>query len=115
MKAIIDTVVSWFTALLSFFTRVFEWIGGVFVDFMEFILDIPLTVLKGMLDGILYLLEMIPVPDFMTDYSLQTVFGLLPDSVLYFVQFFGIPQALALIGSGVAFNLLRKVVTLGQW
>lgn len=115
MKAIIDTVVSWFTALLNFFRRIFEWFGGLFGDFMEFVLDLPLKILTGFLDGVLYLLELIPVPDFMTDYSLQTVFGLLPDSVLYFVQFFGIPQALALIGSGVAFNLLRKVVTLGQW
>lgn len=115
MQAIIDTVASWFAAVLGFFRRIFEWFAGLFGDFMEFVLDIPLRVFGGILDGAIYILSALPVPDFLTEYSLQGLFGALPDTVLYFVQFFGIPQALAIIGSGVAFRLLRKAATLGQW
>lgn len=56
MRAIIETVVSWFKAVLSFFGRVFEWLAGIFKDFMEFVLDIPLIVLNGIFDGVIYLL-----------------------------------------------------------
>lgn len=115
MQAIIETVASWIKALIAFFLRIFEWFTGLFKDFMEFILDIPLKVLQGFLDGAIYLLGLIPVPDFFTQYGLQSLFNALPDSVLWFVQFFGIPQALGVFGLGVAFRLTRKALTLGQW
>lgn len=115
MQAIIDTVASWFSAILSFFKRIFEWFVGIFGDLMEFLSDLPIKVLGGILDGVIYVLSALPVPSFLTDYSLQGLFSGLPDSVLYFVDFFGIAHALAIIGSGVMFRLLRKAVTLGQW
>lgn len=115
MQAIISTIVSWFGALLHWIGRIFEWMGGIFKDLMAFILDIPLKILQGFLDGVLYLLGKIPAPEFMTQYSLQTLFNQLPESVLYFVGLFGIPQGLAILGLGVAFRLTRKALTLGQW
>lgn len=115
MQAIISTIASWFGAVISFFKRVFEWFSGIFVDFMEFVSDIPVKVLGGILDGVIYVLSAIPVPSFVTDYGLQSLFNVLPSSVLYFVQFFGIPQALGVMGLGVAFRLTRKAFTLGQW
>lgn len=115
MQAIISTIVSWFTSLFSWFARIFEWLGGIFKDLMNFIGDLPLKILQGFLDGVLYLLGKIPVPDFLTQYSLQTLFNQLPESVLYFVGLFGIPQALLILGLGVAFRLTRKALTLGQW
>jgi hypothetical protein len=115
MQAIVSTISSWIKALIAFVTRIFEWLGGIFKDFMEFLIDLPLKVFQGVLDGAIYLLGLIPVPDFFTQYSLQSLFNALPDSVLWFVQFFGIPQALAIFGLGVAFRLTRKALTLGQW
>lgn len=115
MGQIISTIVSWFTAVLAWFARIFEWIGGIFVDFMNFILDLPLVILTGFLDGVIYLLNKLPVPEFLSQYSLQTLFNSLPDTVLYFVGLFGIPQAIGILGLGVAFRLTRKALTLGQW
>lgn len=115
MQAIISTLVSWFTGVLAYFARIFQWFTGLFKDFMAFVLDIPLKILQGFLDGVVYLVNSIPAPSFLTQYSLQTLFSHLPDSVLYFVSLFGIPQALGILGLGVAFRLLRKAMTLGQW
>lgn len=115
MQAIVSTIVSWVTAILHWIARLFEWFGGLFKDLMAFLLDLPLKILQGILDGVLYLLGQLPAPDFLTQYSLQTLFSALPQSALYFVGLFGIPQALAILGLGVAFRLLRKALTLGQW
>lgn len=115
MQAIISTISSWIKAVIAFITRIFEWLGGLFKDFMEFVTDLPVKILHGFLDGVIYLLNMIPVPDFIAQYSLQSLFNALPDSVLWFIQFFGIPQAFAIFGLGVAARLTRKAMTLGQW
>ncbi|AKG02875.1 hypothetical protein BM547_32520 [Pseudomonas aeruginosa] len=111
----IETVASWFKALLAWFGRIFEWFLGMFKDFMEFIADLPLLIFKGVMEGALYLINALPVPQFLVQYKLQTLFSGLPESVLWFIQFFGIPQGLAILGAGVAFRLLRKALTLGQW
>ncbi len=115
MQAIIQTVASWFGALLAWFGRIFEWLGGIFVDFMEFIADLPVLILSGILDGVIYMLTMIPVPGFIEGASLQGAFNGLSGDVLYLVGFFGIPGALSIVGSGVLFRLTRKAFTLGQW
>lgn len=112
----IATIVSWFTGLLSAIAKFFEWFGGMLADVFEFFLDLPLVILKGILDGVLYLLESIPVPSFLDGGgALQSVFSALPNDVQYFVGFFGIQYALAIIGAGVIFRLTRKALTLGQW
>lgn len=111
----IATIVSWFTALFRWVARIFEWFKGMFVDFMEFITDLPLVILRGFLDGVLFLLESIPVPDFLAGASLQTLFNALHPDLQYFVSFFGIHFALGALGAGLVFRLTRKAFTLGQW
>jgi hypothetical protein len=111
----IATIVSWFTALFKWIGRLFEWFKGIFVDLMEFITDLPLVILRGFLDGVLFLLESIPVPSFIHSASLQALFNGLHPDVQYFVSFFGIHIALGIIGAGVLFRLTRKAFTLGQW
>ena len=111
----IATIVSWFKALFAWFGRVFEWLKGIFLDFMEFFLDLPTVILEGVLDGVIYVLSAIPVPDFLESASLQGLFDSLGPDILYFVDFFGLHYGLAVIGGGVAFRLTRKALTLGQW
>lgn len=115
MQAIIQTVVNWFSALFAWIGRFFEWWGGMLKDLFEFLTDIPLFMFKGVMEGVLYLINAIPVPEFLTQYRLQVLFDALPDTVTYFVSYFGIPQGLAILGLGVTFRLTRKAFTLGQW
>lgn len=111
----IQTIVNWFTALFAWIARFFQWFTGLFKDFMEFILDIPLVILHGFLDGVIYVLALIPVPAFMAGGGLQSLFSALGPDVLYFVNFFGIQYGLTVLGAGVLFRLTRKGLTLGQW
>lgn len=111
----IATIVSWFKALFAWIARIFEWFKGVFLDFMEFFLDLPVVILEGFLDGVIYILVLIPVPGFLEGTTLQFLFNSLGPDILYFVDFFGLHYGLAVIGTGVAFRLTRKALTLGQW
>lgn len=111
----LQTIVSWFTALFRWIGRIFEWFLGMLKDIFEFFTDLPLIILKGFLDGAIYLLSAIPVPSFIEAGLLQTAMNGLSSDVQYLVDFFGIPAALSVIGMGVIFRLTRKVLTLGQW
>ncbi|MGA4637426.1 hypothetical protein ACPA5B_26470 [Pseudomonas solani] len=115
MNAIINTIASWLGAIARFFLRIFEWLKGLFLDVMEFFLDLPLVVFKGVIEGALYLLTAIPVPDFLASYSLGAMFAALPAALQFFVGAFNLHLVFLIISAGVAFRLLRKVLTLGQW
>lgn len=111
----IATIVSWFSALFAWLGRFFQWFLGMFKDLLEFFKDLPVNILNGFLDGVIYVLGLIPVPEFMAGGGLQTLFNSLPGDVLYFVNFFGLHAGLGIIGAGVVFRLTRKGLTLGQW
>jgi len=111
----IQTIVNWFTALFAWIARFFEWFKGLFLDFMEFIIDIPVKILSGILDGVIYVLSAIPVPGFIDGGGLQAIFDSFHPDVLYFVNFFGIDIGLGIFGAAVIFRLTRKALTLGQW
>jgi len=116
MQAIIQTIVSWFASLFKWFGRVFEWFLGMLKDLFELITDLPTVILGGFLDGVIYLLALIPVPSFLAGGGLlQAAISGLNGDVQYLVGFFGIPAAFSIIGAGVLFRLTRKAITLGQW
>jgi len=77
--------------------------------------DLAFWILEGILNAIATLLELLPVPDFLTGTDLGQILSPLPSFALYLIGHIHLDQALAVIGTGVAFNLLRKLFTLGQW
>jgi len=77
--------------------------------------DLIIWVMQGVCDLFASLVEAIGVPDFMTQYSLGALLGQLPSGVQWMLVEFRIPEGLALLAAGVAFNLVRKLLTLGQW
>lgn len=111
----VATIASWFAALFAWVGRFFEWFVGMFNDLMEFFADLPVLIFKGIMEGVIYLLGLIPAPDFLTQHTMGSVFSALPNAVLYFVTFIGLPEAIAVFGAGVLFRLTRKAMTLGQW
>lgn len=114
----IQTIVSWFTALFRWIGRIFEWFLGMLKDVLEFFADLPVLIFEGILDGVIYLLSAIPVPEFLDTSNggiLQVAFSGLHPDVQYLVNFFGIHYGLGVIGAGVLFRLTRKAATLGQW
>lgn len=94
------------------------WLGAAFLSLLngllEFLKDILVWALNGILTAIVALIELIPVPSFMTG-GLTGLFSALPQSLIYLLVETGLVAGLAVVGAGVAFNLTRKIATLGQW
>lgn len=88
---------------------------GVFDDFMEFMSDLPIKVLKGILEAILKVLNAIAPPDFLGQYKLSSIMSGVNADVGYFLANSGVSVALGIIAGAVVFRILRKIVTLGWW
>ncbi len=99
---------------MDWFDSLIDWIKQFFTGLVDFFLDLPVILLEGILGAISSLISSIPVPDFASS-GFQTVISSFPTSVLWAMSVTGIPECLAIIGTGVAFRLTRKLFTLGQW
>lgn len=88
--------------------------SGIFDSIIQFLKDFVLWVLDFILTGIQAVISVVPVPSFMSN-GLTPLFSALPDPLIYLLVATGVPQALAIVGLGVLFNLTRKLLTLGQW
>ena len=82
---------------------------------LDVIKDVFFWCLEGVLHAVASLLEALPVPDFLANTNFGQILSPLPSFALYVVSQLHLDQAMAIIGAGVAFNLLRKLFTLGQW
>jgi hypothetical protein len=80
----------------------------------DFIADAVINLLDLFVGALVSLVSAIPVPGFMAD-GLQAVYGSLDPSIGYLLAATGLPAGLAIIGTGYAFRLARKVATLFQW
>ena len=90
------------------------WFKALFSALMDFLIDLPVTILEMFLDAILFLLNAIPVPAFIEG-GLDSFMSAIGSDVLYFISMSGFDDAMALLGAGITFRLLRKLFTLGQW
>lgn len=84
-------------------------------DFQEFMLDLLVKALAVLLDFGAVVIESIPVPDLVTNYTIGGMLGNVGGDLLWIVGAFRLGEGLGLVGAGYAFRLLRKALTLGQW
>jgi hypothetical protein len=89
-------------------------IAKLFVAVWDFTTDIFVSILGAVLDAFTALIAMIPMPAWLTG-GLGQTFGSMDSGVVYVVTQCGIPAALAILGAGYAFRILRKIFTLFQW
>jgi len=94
---------------------IIAFIKGIWDDFTQWASDFPIAVLKGFLDAVYYVISLIPVPDFLSNYQIGSILGPVEPYIGYFVQQTGVGNALLIVLSGVTFRLTRKLLTLGQW
>jgi hypothetical protein len=99
-----DTFVEWLKNTINL-------IWQSLVGFLDYALY---TVVDSVLSAIIYVISILPLPQFMSG-GLQDVVSQLPGGILYFLDRAGFPEALAIIGSGYLFRFGRKIVTLFQW
>ena len=109
-----------FAAIINALSSVLAWFGKIFVAVFQAMWDITIDLIIAAFDLFLSaigaLISSAPAPQFLTQYSLQSLIGQMGSDILYFVSVFNIPQGLAMLGAGVVFRLfVRKLFTLGQW
>ena len=96
-----------------------NWIIELIKSILGFIFDLlydSVVYVLDMIFGVIAtLLSSIPVPSFLSGNDLGSLLSGLPSFALYVVGHINLPEAMLIIGAGVAFNLLRKLFTLGQW
>lgn len=98
-------ITDWFLALVK---AVFSSLASIVGDFVVWVFQAVLGVVGD-------LLASLPVPSFMSSGTFGSILSGLPSFALYVVGQMHFAEAFAMIGAGVAFNLLRKLFTLGQW
>lgn len=82
----------------------------------NFFHDAGVYIFQAILDGGSYIINHIPAPDFLNDYSLSAMIAAVNNPTFFWaISEFKIPECFAVIAAGVLFNLTRKALTLGQW
>lgn len=97
-------------------TWLIDLVKSIFIAIWDFIKDIFLAILDGILIVVASLLAALPSPSFISQSDwLAALLSPLPPFALFVIGNLRIPEALAIIASGVSFRLLRKLATLFQW
>ncbi|MBL8506679.1 MAG: hypothetical protein JNJ51_10010 [Methylobacillus glycogenes] len=102
----------WLEKISNFFK---DLVIGTLLAILEVLKDILLWFVEGFLDGVAYVLSLIPAPTFLPGNWLGELIGQLPSFALYVVSNINFGTALLIIGAGFGFRMLRKVFTLFQW
>ncbi|WP_022959307.1 DUF2523 family protein [Spongiibacter tropicus] len=89
-----------------------QWIVDAFAAVWAFFTDLPKIVLQGILNGIASILETIPVPDFVANFSPADY---IHSDIAWFLAMSGVDTALGIIGGALLFRFLRRILTLGIW
>jgi hypothetical protein len=83
--------------------RLWEWLNSFWEWFKELLQEFVLWVLSGLLDALVFVLNLIPVPAWAEDLALDWV----PSSMAYFLEPFNIPLAVTAITTSY---LIRFVI-----
>lgn len=100
--------------LKDFTTWLLQLIAKLFAAVWDFLSDVFIYVLEQVVNAFVTLITTIPMPGWLTA-GLGGVFGQMDGGIIWLVSQCGVPQALAVIGGGYAFRMLRKIFTLFQW
>jgi hypothetical protein len=92
-----------------------EFYKGLWDDFVEYFDELPIRILKGILEAVASVIESIAPPDFLQSHQLGDVLAPTMPYIGYFLAQSGISQGMTLIVSAVLFRVMRKLLTFGKW
>lgn len=92
-----------------------EQIVAIWDAFTEFMGDLFLDWVERSLAIIVWVLDHLPVPDFLQGQSIGSVLGNAGPTVAWMITTFRIGESLTVIGSAMAFYIIRRFLTLGIW
>lgn len=111
MTTLIDYLVGLFQSLVDFFIDI---IHSVFDGIYNLFYKLALSIFDSLLSIVQIIINSIPVPDFLTT-GLSPYFSQLPSNIIYVLNQSGFFIALSIIGAGVLFSLIAKLLTLFRW
>ncbi len=91
------------------------WVDAIFKAVKDYLVDLPLLIMKDFFDAFAGMIESIPVPDFVASVSIGGLLSGLPSGVLYFLDQSGLNEGMAILAGAFAFRMARKALTLFQW
>lgn len=100
--------------LAEFTAWLLSLVKEVFTSLWTFVQDAFIAAFGLVVKAFVSLIVAIPVPGFIQG-GLGQLWGGLDPGISYALTQSGVPAALALVGAGYAFRMLRKFVTLFQW
>jgi hypothetical protein len=93
-------------------SKLIEWLNAFLEWVLEVVLWLPLQLYKLLCEGLVLVLQAIPVPDWME--SAATAFGAIPSGVAYFLQAMEIPFGIAVVASAYTIRfLIRRIPFFG--
>lgn len=102
-------------AITDFAKWLFDLVKGFIEACVDFLKDLFIWALDGVLGAIGAIIAAIPVPDFLTQYSLGVLFNQMHPVLAFFGSQLHIAQGLGIVAAGFAFRMTRKVLTFFQW
>ncbi|MEP6485362.1 MAG: phage coat protein [Rudaea sp.] len=108
----ISPSVGWYDDITGWFVKIVRAIWRAFTDLIG---DVIVLVFKAVLAAFSYIVNLIPVPAFMTDNTVGSLLGNAGPVVGWLASEMQLSAALGFIAAGYAFRLTRKLLTLGQW
>lgn len=90
-------------------------IHDVWESFTDWSGDFLLAGLEQLMEWFREAAALVPVPDWMIEHSLSSIYAQLDPTTQWAFQTFRLPESLLLIGLGYGIRLTRKLLTLGQW
>lgn len=104
---------------MGWLTKLTDWLREQLValwDAIEtFFTDLILGTIERVLEVVAWVVNAIPMPDWLANTSLCNLLSAAGPEVGYFLQTFRIAEGLGLIAAGYVFRLTRKLLTAGQW
>lgn len=89
-------------------------IKALFQPIGEFLTDLAISILEGILTALGGIIAALPAPSFATA-GIQSTLNAIPGDVWFFASHFQIGACFAVLGAGFSFRMLRKAATLFQW
>jgi len=101
-------------ALTDFYNALVETLLLWIQDILEFLYDMVLVALDLFLSGLLAVLALLPTPDFITN-GLNAFITDIDPGVIWLLHASGFADAVALLGLGFAFRIIRKTIPFVRW
>lgn len=102
----------WLTALTNWLRETIE---KVFSEFIEFLTDFLYTIMEFCSQAFLYILNSIPVPEFLQQFSICELVGNSGQVIAWLWGELNLDLCMGVLAAGYTFRILRKLFTLGQW